>query len=72
MQNLSATGIQFICTISLPESTAISIQVKPGSKKSIPEITASGTVIRTETLEDGSYRLSCSLTKVANNTRQKN
>ena len=70
MQNLSATGIQFISTDDLQASTPIRIQVKPGSKKSIPEIIASGKVVRSEPLDDDNYVLSCSLTQVSNVTRQ--
>jgi hypothetical protein len=70
MQNLSATGIQFICKDDLQPSTAIHIQVKAGSKKTIPQIIASGKVVRSEPLDEGQYVLSCNLTQVSNLPRQ--
>ena len=69
IQNLSATGIQFISTDDIQPSTPIQIQVKPGSKKTIPEITASGKVVRSELLDGDGYIISCSLTQVSNVSR---
>ena len=69
MQNLSATGIQFISTEELQPSTPIHIQVKPGSKKTIPEITASGKVVRSELHDGEGYVISCNLTQVSNVSR---
>jgi hypothetical protein len=69
MQNLSATGIQFISMDDLQPSSPIHIQVKAGSKKSIPEITASGKVVRSEPLDGDGYVISCSLTQVSNVSR---
>jgi len=66
ISNLSATGIQFVSTENPPISTNISIHIKPGSKKTIPEIIASGMVVRAEVLDDDTYAISCRLTEVLN------
>ena len=66
MRNLSATGIQIVAAENPAPATPIYIQIKPGSKKSIPAISASGKVVRSEPLEDGIYAFSCSLTDISN------
>jgi len=64
MQNLSATGLQLICNETIPAFTTVHIHVKPGTKKNIPEIKATGEVVRSENTDDG-YIISCKLTEVA-------
>ena len=65
MENMSATGIKIIANEDLPTPLEINIHIKPGSKKSIPEIKAIGVVIRSESCNDGEYIISCKLTAVA-------
>ena len=65
MQNLSATGIQMVADEAIASSALIKIQVKPGSKKTIPGIKATGKVVRCEPLDDGKYLISCLLTDVS-------
>ena len=65
MVNLSATGIQFVCTDEPSLNTYLSIHVKPGSKKNIPELIAKGLVTRIEKVTDEEYLLACKLTDVS-------
>lgn len=65
MYNLSATGVQFLCADKPVQSTVVSIHVKPGSKKNIPELIAKGEVLRIEELAEDQFLLSCKLTEVA-------
>jgi hypothetical protein len=65
MYNFSATGIQFQCADEPALSTSVSIHVKPGSKKNIPELIAKGSVIRIDKLSEQEFLLSCQLTKVS-------
>ncbi len=67
MVDMSATGIQFISSENPEISSSICIHVKPGSKKMIPEIIASGVVVRSENMGDDSYAVSCRLTEVSTN-----
>ena len=66
MQNLSATGLQLLCNKAIPADTIIHIHVKPGTQKNIPEIKATGEVVRSEYIDD-SYIISCKLTVVCSN-----
>ena len=63
MQNLSATGLQLICNDNLQPFTLVHIHVKPGTRKDIPEIRASGEVVSCEALQQG-YMVSCKLTRI--------
>jgi len=64
MQNLSATGMCLITTDNPESAKKIFIHVKPGSQKIIPEIIASGDIIRIENIND-EYVLACNLTNVS-------
>jgi len=65
MENVSATGIRLIVEELLPVSTELYIHIKPGSKKSIPEIKAKGVITRTDTANESDYVISCNLKEVS-------
>jgi len=65
MQNFSATGIHMIADEKIKLSSKINIQIKPGSKKTIPGIKAVGKVLRCESIADDKYLISCHLTDVS-------
>lgn len=64
MLNFSATGMLLVITEDPEEANNISIHVKPGSQKAIPEITATGKIIRVDKTND-EFVLACRLTNVA-------
>jgi hypothetical protein len=64
LMDFSATGICMVCDTRLDIGTEISLQIKPGSKKTVPAISAMGTVIRCEVNKEQRYVVSCKLTKV--------
>ena len=63
MQNFSATGMKLITSENPLTEKKIYIHVKPGSQKTIPEITASGKITRIDNIDD-EFILSCTLTNV--------
>ena len=64
LTDFSATGISMICDDRLDVGTDIEIQIKPGSKKTVPAVSATGNVVRCETNNEQRYVVSCKLTKV--------
>ncbi|HEC20417.1 MAG TPA: PilZ domain-containing protein [Gammaproteobacteria bacterium] len=62
--DFSATGICMVCDGRIPEGVHISVQIKPGSQKTVPELAASGLVLRVVLNEEQKYVVSCKLTKV--------
>jgi len=64
MLNFSATGMLLLINEEPGEENIINIHVKPGSKKVIPEITATGEIIRVDKTHD-EFILACRLTNVA-------
>jgi hypothetical protein len=62
--NLSATGLMMKCKERLLKNINISIMLKPGQNKLIPEISAKGKVIRCNPISEEEYEVSCKLTEV--------
>lgn len=62
--DFSATGICMVCDDKLPLDAEVSIQIKPGSQKTVPELSASGYVVRTVTSSEESFKISCKILKV--------
>lgn len=62
--DFSATGICMVCEDNLPMDTEVSIQIKPGSQKTVPELSASGVVVRSVTTDEQRFEISCKITKV--------
>ena len=65
MQNLSATGISFITPDDPLNERRIYIHIKPGSQKTIPELIASGEIVRTNDTNNNEFILSCKLTDIS-------
>lgn len=66
MLNLSATGMQLITNEDPEKKKTIHLHVKPGSQKVIPEITATGEIIRINDVGD-KFILACRLTNMTRN-----
>ena len=62
--DFSATGICMICDTRIPEGVEIAVQIKPGSQKTVPKLSAMGRVLRVERNQEQQYTVSCKLTKV--------
>ncbi|HHI92394.1 MAG TPA: PilZ domain-containing protein [Gammaproteobacteria bacterium] len=62
--DFSATGISMVCDDKLNVGAEISLQIKPGSQKIVPALSATGIVMRSETNNEQQYVISCKLTKV--------
>jgi len=62
--DFSATGISMVCDSKLDVGVEISLQIKPGSQKTVPALSATGVVMRNETNDEQQYVVSCKLIKV--------
>lgn len=62
--DFSATGVCMICDENLPEQAEVSIQIKPGSQKTVPAISASGIVVRCQANAEQRFEVSCKILKV--------
>jgi len=67
MLEYSATGITMICDENLPEGTELDIQIKPGSIKTIPQLSVTGQIVRSETNSDQRFSISVKILKVLRN-----
>jgi hypothetical protein len=52
------------CDTRLEVGTEVFVQIKPGSKKTVPAISATGSVIRCEENDEQRFVVSCKLIKV--------
>jgi len=68
MVEYSATGITMICDENLPEGSELDIQIKPGSIKTIPELSVTGKVMRSEANDDQRFNISVKILKVLRNS----
>lgn len=62
--DFSATGVCMICDDNLPIDTDIEIQIKPGSQKTVPALSASGVVVRCLLTDDQQFEVSTKVIKV--------
>ena len=67
LENYSATGLRMICDENLPDGAEIAIQIKPGSIKTIPHLSAEGEVVRCCENEENRFQVSCKIVKVMRN-----
>lgn len=63
--DFSATGLRMECDDNLGAGTLLAIQIKPGSNKVIPALTARGEVVRSEINAQSVIEVSCKLTKIS-------
>jgi c-di-GMP-binding flagellar brake protein YcgR len=68
LDEYSATGFSMVCEDNLKEGSEIAIQIKPGSRKTIPKLSAMGKVLRCEENDQHRYKISCKILKVLRNT----
>lgn len=68
LEEYSATGFRMICDISLKEGSEVAIQIKPGSRKTIPQLSAMGKVLRCEEKDQNHFLISCKIVKVLRNS----
>jgi len=62
--DFSATGIKMVCDHMLAPGAEVSVQIKPGSQKTVPALSATGVVMRCEINDALQYVISCKLIKV--------
>jgi len=66
LTNMSATGLRMRCPERLLKNIGISVMLKPGDNKLIPEIEGKGKVTRCEQLDEYEFEISCKLTEIRN------
>jgi hypothetical protein len=66
LSNMSATGLQMRCPERLLKNIGISILLKPGDNKLIPEIEGKGKVTRCDQIDEHEFEISCKLTEIKN------
>jgi len=64
LKNFSAVGISMVCDEKLSVGAEVSLQIKPGSQKIVPALSATGLVVRCENVDEQQYAISCKLIKV--------
>jgi len=62
--DFSATGICMVCDDNLPIGTKVDIQIKPGSQKTVPALSVTGSVVRSVTTDEQHFEISCKVLKV--------
>jgi len=62
--DFSAIGVCMICDDNLPLDTEVEIQIKPGSQKTVPALSATGVVVRCLVTDDQRFEVSCKVIKV--------
>lgn len=68
LEEFSATGISMVCDENMPEGAEIAIQIKPGSIKTVPQLSAEGQVSRCEINSKQRFKVSCKILKVLRNS----
>jgi hypothetical protein len=64
LKDFSATGILMTCSRALPAGTPISLRLERGRNRSLPALSGSGTVIRSEKHSSTKYEIACKLTQI--------
>ncbi|MDH5327395.1 MAG: PilZ domain-containing protein [Gammaproteobacteria bacterium] len=64
LMNFSATGIKMKCKEPLLKNINITIMLKPGQNRLVPEFLAKGIIIRCNMKTEGEYEVSCKLIEV--------
>ena len=62
--DFSATGVRMECDDNLSINSEIAIQIKPGSKKTVPALSVTGVVVRSELNAQQRFEVSCKVIKV--------
>ena len=64
--NMSATGLMMKTSERLLKNIGITIVIKPGQNKLVPEIEGKGKITRCTQINEDEYEVSCKLTKIKN------
>ena len=64
LHDFSATGILMTCNRVLPVGTPISLRLERGRNKSLPALSGTGSVIRSDKLSTTKYEIACKLTHI--------
>lgn len=64
LQDFSATGVLMTCSRALAAGTPISLRLERNRNRSLPALSGSGTVIRSDKLSAAKYEIACKLTKI--------
>ena len=62
--DFSATGVRMVCDDNLTINSEIAIQIKPGSQKTVPALSATGVVVRSNINAEQRFEVSCKVIKV--------
>lgn len=68
LMNFAATGMCIECDENLPLNAEISLQIKPGSIKTVPPLSVVGQVIRCESNQNQRFEVACKVLKILRNT----
>lgn len=68
--DFSATGIKMRCKEPLLKNINITVMLKPGQNKVVPEFVAKGKITRCNTVSDGEYEISCKLLEIKPSNKQ--
>jgi hypothetical protein len=64
LKDFSATGLLMTCTRALAAGTPITVRLERGRNRSLPALSGSGTVIRSNKLSSTKYEIACKLTQI--------
>lgn len=64
LQDFSATGVLMTCGRALAAGTPISLRLERNRNRTLPALSGSGTVIRSDKLSAAKYEIACKLTKI--------
>ena len=62
--DFSATGVLMTCNRALTEGTQISLRLERGRNKTLPALSGSGIIIRSDKLSGTKYEIACKMTKI--------
>jgi len=64
IDDFSANGVRLRCKEQFEVGDSLSIELKPGSNKTVPAISGMGKIVRRKSLSNGEYEISLKLTQV--------
>jgi hypothetical protein len=64
LKDFSATGILMTCNRALTAGTPITLRLERGRNRSLPALSGSGAVIRSNKLSSTKYEIACKLTQI--------
>ncbi len=64
LQDFSATGVLMTCDRALTTGTQISLRLERGRNKTLPALSGSGNIIRSDKLSGSKYEIACKMTQI--------